>query len=72
MIDRICPAGTPSKVTVPPLRNPLAEPLKTMRSWLWLRAPLIFWKTIRPVSAAPITASVVVPMTRLVARIPRF
>src|SRR6516165_7392072 len=74
LIETICPAGTPSKVTVPPLRRPLAEPLKTMRSGLWLCMPRIFCTASTPTKPAAITASVVVPITRLVARItiPRY
>ncbi|OKO79871.1 hypothetical protein AC629_28145 [Bradyrhizobium sp. NAS80.1] len=37
LIDRIWPAGTPSKLTGPPRRSPLAEPpSNTTRNWLRL------------------------------------
>src|SRR5450631_3125548 len=40
-----------------------------MRSRLWFRTARTFWKTSRPANAAANTASVVVPITRLVVRI---
>ncbi len=63
--DFITPIWTPSKLTPPPLRSPLAEPSKTMRSGLCCRSAWIFWNPSRPANAAAITASVVVPIIRL-------
>src|SRR3954447_20461505 len=69
LIDRIWPAGTPSKLTGPPRRNPLAEPpSNTTRNWLRLWRVRHFCTPSTPPHATAITASVAVPITRLLAR----
>ncbi len=69
LIDRIWPAGTPSKLTGPPRRNPLAEPpSNTTRNWLRLWRVRHFCTPSTPPNATAITASVAVPITRLLAR----
>src|SRR5215471_4877562 len=70
LIETISPAWMPSKLTGPPLRRPAAEPpSKTMRIGLLLCALRIFCTVNRPANPAAITASVTVPIARLLARI---
>src|SRR6266436_9337115 len=59
----------PSKFTLPPLRSPLAEPSKTIRSGVCCLMPWIFWNARKPANAAATTASVADPIMRLLARV---
>src|SRR6266403_1109620 len=59
----------PSKFTLPPLRSPVAEPSKTIRSGVCCLMPWIFWNARKPANAAAITASVADPIMRLLARV---
>ena len=71
LIDLISPAWMPSKFTAPPRRSPLAEPpSNTIRSGPRACTLRIFWTVRKPMNPAAITASVVVPIIRLVDRMP--
>src|SRR5206468_3991489 len=66
LIDRIWPAGTPSKLTGPPRRRPLAEPpSNTTRNWLRLWMERHLCTPRRPPNPTAITASVAGPITTM-------